>query len=104
MITMTNTEALQAETFFALGRRAMIRSVKREAACLIDKGPCYRQSLLCSILGCVDTYLPPASKIESSIAIEKARCDAGHWTKDGNRLIALRGHLLARRYDRRFGQ
>jgi hypothetical protein len=104
MTINTSSEAAVADQYIALASRALARAAKREAVILIDRGPCYRQSVLCGILGFVDTYLPPDSRIEMAIRAERKRIASGHWTADTNRLIALRGHLLARRFDRRFGK
>jgi len=102
------SEAPQAALFFALGRRAIIRSVKREATFLIECGPCYRQSkLLDALYGPfawkAENHLPADDEISKQVANEMRMAAANYWCADGNRLIALRGHLLARRYDRRFG-
>ena len=95
------TDAIAAVEYQKLARRAIIRSVKQEATALLERGPCYRQAKLAPLVGVVESYLPPTSRIVSQIRAEARRVAAGHWAGDVNRLIALRGHLLARRFERR---
>ena len=82
--------------------RGINRSVKNGARALLSYGPCYRQTLL--VACCM--ILPDVSIDESlkrAIEGQRRRGRNSHWTYDPNRLLALREHLLARRYDRRFG-
>ena len=79
-------------------------SVKREARILLERGPCSRQAKLASLVGIrCDVYpLNMDDRIRRAISAEQSRGRSGHWAFDPNRLIALKGHALARRYERMF--
>ena len=82
-------------------RRGVNMAIKNDARALLALGSCSRQTKLvacCFIWSDVTID----ESIKRAIEAERARAIAGHWLSDRNRLIALRGHLLARRYDRRF--
>ncbi len=81
--------------------RAINLSVKNGARALLKHGPCYRQSLLVACC-MISPDVSIDESLKRAIATERRRAITGHWLYDRNRLLALREHLLARRYDRRF--
>ncbi len=83
---------------------AVNRTVINEARGILKMGPMEQRARLLSLLGLhQDCVFPDLfAKLQNAINAESQRGRAGHWAFDGNRLIALRGHLLARQYERRF--
>ncbi len=86
---------------------AVNRAIINDARSLLKMGPMEQRARFNSLLGLYqDCYfsdgLSEQQALQSAINAERKRGRSGHWAFDGNRLIALRGHLLARRYERRF--
>ncbi len=79
---------------------AFNRSVKSEARALLKLGPCSRQSKLTA---CCKLWpdLTIDESLRRGIEAQRHLAITGHWTYDRNCLVALRGHRLARRVERR---
>ncbi len=85
-------------------RAAVNRTIIREARALINLGPMERQVRLVNLLAIhpYESFPNLTERLQNAIKHTRRLGRGGHWAFDGNYLIALRGHLLARRYERRF--
>jgi hypothetical protein len=70
--------------------------VKTEARALLAIGDFERRARLATLLG---SSVIDDRRLADAIAAEEKRGQVGHWAFDVNRLLALRGHRLARRYE-----
>jgi len=75
-------------------------AIKNEARAQMLYSPGNRNWWLARLLGVFPeamNRIDVDARLKREIAAERLRAKAGHWAYDGNRLIALRGHQLARR-------
>ena len=74
--------------------------IKNEARAQLVYSPGNRNWWLARLLGVYPeamNRIDVDARIKRAIAAERQRAKAGHWAHEPNRLIALRGHQLARR-------
>ena len=78
------------------------KSVQREADTLLKLSQAERDWRLAELLGLFPEAIGRIdvdARLERAIAAQRTAAKAGHWSYDGNRLIALRGHQKARRME-----